>query len=364
LFSHFVQFKLNGRGSCATMATIDKNKIPDIQAMTDFLKVGISAMESDAVRELLKDRKAVPQTGTKLIELQRAAWEPMGYNADTGCKALDAIDSKDPGNREVLELKYEFMICSMKTYLRSIKDRRPAKLERSRNLSRAIILEFFDACNTRMDVPETNEVLLAHLVEKKSVPNQLIIDMQRDLLEDFGWEADHACRNLGRIEEDYGEDEEIMKKFQFWQQKAQQACMRAVRQYQASGGELPNQLGPKMGQQIQVDDELKPSFEKAKLAFQEMTADEKQKLVNNEQMQKKMQVLMKLPAEGRISYLKKLPEDDQIEFFKAQAIFHQVMMAQWQAQQGSDPSVSTDASKAGGGYAAGPTGAPSQEEMS
>lgn len=41
------------------------------------------------------------------------------------------------------------MHTAMRTYLQALRDRRPAKLEGSKPLPRATILEFFDACNTK-----------------------------------------------------------------------------------------------------------------------------------------------------------------------------------------------------------------------
>eukprot|EP00913_Durusdinium_trenchii_P028061 g26308.t1 len=111
---------------------------PTKEAMMDFLSAGIKMMQTDRTRELLKDPKAVPHAGRKLIELQRAEWSTLG-------------------NKELLDMRMKFMHTAMRTYLQALKDRRPAVLESKRPLPRASILEFFDACNTRMDLPETQE---------------------------------------------------------------------------------------------------------------------------------------------------------------------------------------------------------------
>lgn len=65
-------------------------------------------MESDGTRELLKDAVAVKHAGHKLIELQRAAWPALGFDADLGCQALDQIDglpARQGHGLEVLEAK-------------------------------------------------------------------------------------------------------------------------------------------------------------------------------------------------------------------------------------------------------------------
>lgn len=123
-------------------------KTPTKQAMLDFLRAGIKMMKTEETRAALKDG-ALPHAGHKLIDLQRAGWAPLGYDADVGCKALDQIDCADAGNKELIQVRQEFMLTAMRTYLQAVKDRRPAVLENKEPMPRAKILEFFDVCNTK-----------------------------------------------------------------------------------------------------------------------------------------------------------------------------------------------------------------------
>lgn len=53
-----------------------------------------------------------------------------------------------------------------------------------------------------MDLPETHEALLKYLAVEGKVPNEVIIGIQRDLLQDLGFEKDHACSMLSRVPKD------------------------------------------------------------------------------------------------------------------------------------------------------------------
>lgn len=335
-----------------------KMKKPNKQAMLDFLSAGVKMMETEATRELLKDRKAVPHAGHKLIELQRAQWPILGFDADIGCKALDEIDGKDEGNKVLLAERSRFMQTAMRTYLQAIKDRRPAVLEKKKPLPRAMILEFFDACNTRMDLPETKEALLKHLTTECKVPNELIIDMQTQLLEDLGYEKEHGCAMLSRVPQDFPNDAEVHQKMQMWKMKASQTCMAAVKAHQDAGGELPQLSG-----MPQVDPQLAKEMEafvpKARDAVANMSMEEKSSFFDEKRM-KKLQVFQNLPPEGRVAYVQRLGSDEKLEFMKMQMIAADMMRRggyQAQAQPNQAPAACTmDAVQ-------GPSTAPAQEQM-
>lgn len=316
-------------------------------------------MESEATRELLKDKKAVPHAGHKLIELQRAQWPILGFDADIGCKALDEIDGKDEGNKVLLAERLRFMHTTMRTYLQALKDRRPPVLEKKKPLPRAMILEFFDACNTRMDLPETKEVLLKYLTTECKVPNELIIDMQTQLLEDLGYEKEHGCAMLSRVPQDFPNDAEVGQKMQMWKMKASQTCMAAVKAHQDAGGELP-QLPAMPPVDPELAKEMEAFVPKARDAVANMSMEEKSSFFDEKRM-KKMQVFQNLPPEGRIAYVKRLGSDEKFEFMKMQMIAADMMRRggyqAGQAQPNQAPAACTmDAVQ-------GPSTAPAQEQM-
>merc|ERR1712078_150427 len=56
---------------------------------------------------------------------------------------------------------------------------------------------------------------------------ELIIKLQKDMLETLGFEREWACGKLNRIGQDFGEDRELVQGMQAWAAMAQQACRRA-----------------------------------------------------------------------------------------------------------------------------------------
>ncbi|CAJ1380530.1 unnamed protein product [Effrenium voratum] len=324
------------------------------EAMLDFLQSGIRMMQNDSTRELLKDTKAVPHAGQRLIELQRAGWAPLGFDADVGCKALDEIDCTKEGNKDLLAARQEFMFTAMRTYLQALKDRRPGSLEKKRPLPRAVILEFFDACNTRMDLPETRETLLTYLAQHGKVPNEVIIKFQTDLLEDLGFEKDHGCAMLSRITQDFPKDPEIAQKMQVWMKKASQTCMSAVKAHQEGGGQLPQTpMMPMVDKEL--TEEMQRFIAEARESVAKMSVEEKKSFMN-EKTFKKMQVFQNLPPEGRVGYVKRLGDDEKVEFMKTQMIAVELMRKEWEAGQPGGPSCTKEAMQ-------GPAAAPSQEQM-
>jgi len=295
----------------------------------DFLQGGTKMMMEDSTRALLKSR-SLKKPGQKLIELQREGWGPLGYSEDVGCSALDEIDQSFPSDTALKAARDEFCMTAMRTYLQSLEDRKPVKLEMAKPIPRDTIIEFLDACNTKMDLPETHKRLVEHMMTTNQVPNTVIVEMQRDMLEVIGWEREHGCAMLGKVGQDYPTDQELHRRMQGWQQKASQACMAAVKAYQASGGELPGSGAMPGG--IPHNPELLRLMQMARESIEKMTPEERGQHINL--MHKKVQVFMNLPPERRMSYLDKLPEPEKIEFLKGHILLMSAMRQQMEAQQG------------------------------
>lgn len=254
------------------------------------------------------------------------------------------------------------MLTAMRTYLQAVKDRRPAVLENKEPMPRAKILEFFDVCNTKMDLPETHKELLTYIAEQKKIPNELIISIQRELLEDLGFEQEHGCAVLSRIGQDYPNDVEVTQKMKIWKSKAEQSCLRAVKAHQDAGGEAPE-----MPTTPVVDKDLALAMEKvipkAKEEVSKMSEEEKQAFLGEKAM-KKLEVFQGLPSDGRLAWVKRLSDEDKVDFLKTQMLFVENLKKQMQAGQ--------QVLKMKGGYnpapctmedAQGPSRAPAQEQM-
>ncbi|CAE7397849.1 unnamed protein product [Symbiodinium natans] len=273
--------------------------------------------------------------------------------------AVMLYQGANPGNKELLQVRQEFMLTAMRTYLQAVKDRRPAVLESKKPMPRAKILEFFDVCNTRMDLPDTHKELLTYLAVQKKVPNELIISMQRELLEDMGFEQEHGCAVLSRIGQDFPNDAEMAQKLQMWKSKAEQSCMRAVRAHQEAGGELPEM------QTMVIDKELSAAMEKvipkAKEQIGAMSEEEKNAFLGEKAM-KKMEVFQQLPPDGRLAWIKRLSDEDKLEFVKIQVLFVEHLKKRMQAGQ-QVPQSGYAAAPCTMDAAQGPSRAPAQEQM-
>jgi len=324
--------------------------------MAQFLASGIRMMQSERTRELLRDASSVKHPGSKLVDLQRAGWDTLGIDRDVGCAYLNQMEKLCPGDSEILEMRSLFVQCAQRAYLSALEDRQPKKLERRKPMPRETMVEFFDACNTKMDLPETHERLQAHLQTTGQMPSQIIVGIQRDLLEVLGFEREHGCAMLSRIGQDFPNDKELHMRFAGWRQKAQSTCMHVAKKHQAGGGVVPETpSGDKA--------EMKELQEKAKAEIDTMSPMERGALI--QKMQQKTEVFMKLPPEGRTSYMAKLREADKLEFVKTQILLVSLMQQQWQQQQGvrDGSHQCSQGCSAHAGLSKSTVGAPSQQQM-
>mmetsp|Transcript_109683 Transcript_109683/g.305130 ORF Transcript_109683/g.305130 Transcript_109683/m.305130 type:complete len:334 (+) Transcript_109683:56-1057(+) len=319
---------------------------PNKHQMRDFLVAGVEMMESDGTRELLKTCSTPP--GKRLIELQRAIWDTLGVDQDLGCKALDEIappadDEDDDGG--AFELKQEFVWTAMRTYLRALDDKKPAVLETSKPMPREVIVEFFDACNARLDLPETCERLLKFFSEtaEREKRGDAIAQMQREQLEILGFEKKHGCAMLEKIPQDFPDDKELQARLQAWYSKAQQSYIMLEQ----------TMIGRRVAEEL----ESNPDMRKAKEAVDKMTPLERGTLI--ERNAQKVQAIMGMPAAAKQEHMKTLCEADRLELLQAQLIAFSVLKQQ-AAQMYMQQQHGGSGGPSGTGGVVAP---PSQEEM-
>jgi hypothetical protein len=73
-------------------------------------------------------------------------------------------------------------------------------------------------------MPETRKELRSLFLENNTVPNERVIEMQRNILKQLGYHPDFAVSCLNRIGQDFHNDREIMTKMQFFATGAEVAC--------------------------------------------------------------------------------------------------------------------------------------------
>ncbi len=73
-------------------------------------------------------------------------------------------------------------------------------------------------------MPETKEELKIIFTSTKALPNQRVIELQRSVLKLLGYNPDFAVQCLNRMQNDYGEDREVMMKMQQFALCAELSC--------------------------------------------------------------------------------------------------------------------------------------------
>jgi len=294
------------------------------EAMYDFLKTGIAMMNSDVTRELLK---GCEEPGQKLIELQREGWDVHGIDRDLGCQSLDSIQQSD---KELFSMRQTFVHTAMRTFVRTVEDRKPSVLDTKGKIPRASIIKFFDTCNTKLDLPETQEMLMLWTKENKQMPNELIVNMQKDMLESIGFEREHGCRTLSSIGDDFPGDQHLFSALMQWKSKAEQTCRMVVKVANGQLQQAGHMPGPGKGagkgvpiteiiqQQLNASPEMKALAEKAKEEVAGMAESAKEEHI--EKMQAKMEVMMKLPPGEREEAMKKNQDINKYDVVKSQVI--------------------------------------------
>merc|ERR1719213_1114783 len=109
-------------------------KKPTKEDVETFLNNGIKMMKSEKTTELLSDKKGCPRPGQKLIELQRAEWDPLNIDRDLGCQYLDEVPKHWPGDQALEDLRDDFIQTAMHTYLGCLEGRRTCVTTLSRQL--------------------------------------------------------------------------------------------------------------------------------------------------------------------------------------------------------------------------------------
>eukprot|EP00405_Crypthecodinium_cohnii_P023634 CAMPEP_0206495294 /NCGR_PEP_ID=MMETSP0324_2-20121206/48384_1 /ASSEMBLY_ACC=CAM_ASM_000836 /TAXON_ID=2866 /ORGANISM="Crypthecodinium cohnii, Strain Seligo" /LENGTH=317 /DNA_ID=CAMNT_0053979405 /DNA_START=36 /DNA_END=986 /DNA_ORIENTATION=+ len=300
---------------------------PSKEQCRQFLKMGIAAMQSSATREILKD-PAIKRPGDELKKIQRQGWDQLGFDQDIGCQALEKIEEND---HDLMEVKQEFMVASMTAYLQSLEDRKPPTLENSKRLPREVAVEFFDACNVKMQFPPFQAELVAHVQQHSEPPGPKIIAAQREILELLGYEADHGCRELERLPKDNPDDQDLQRQFQQWAYVAQ-----------STGTQIAS-----MVMRAKMNPELVRRIEKARSEVGQMS--QKEQADHLTRMQKKWEIFSKLPSADQAAYMDKQSEDQKMDLIKTQVLLTHARMAAHHHAQHQHMAAGPGGTAGGGG---------------
>lgn len=242
--------------------------------------------------------------------MQQSEWVSLGINPDFGRSVIEQIDTM--GDEEARNACHVFMHTSQAVYLQALNDRRPESLETEATMPLEKVLEFLDACNMAMETPETQKRLLEYMKDHKKMPSELIIDMQKDMLEVFGYEREHGCMCLMEIQNERPDDQELAKQFEKWHNVARMACLRSVQAFEARGGKLP-------GSSQQVSPKLQALQKQATEELDLMTPLERGIFLDS--FEEKFASLPNMSTlESMSKYMSQLDDGEKVELIKAQIL--------------------------------------------
>jgi hypothetical protein len=85
-------------------------------------------------------------------------------------------------------------------------------------------MEFFEGCNALMGLPEIKKELREIYLSTNSIPNERVIEIQRNLLKLLGFYPDFAVKCLNDVGTRFRADREVAMKMQYFALSAELAC--------------------------------------------------------------------------------------------------------------------------------------------
>lgn len=295
-------------------ATVDRAQVQR------FLESCIEMLKSETARETLKDPTS-GRPGPKIVELQKQVWDDLGVSTQDGRLAVSRIKENYPDDHaSLISLRDAFGRAVDAAYLQCLEDRRPTVLKTKEKMPRNTVLEFLDACNVKLDLPETRQLLQEHIEMTGAMPEPVINNLHNEVMELLGFEREHAQRcfdELGSSSE-FMKDREVAMSYARWRGKTSDICLTLLNERLKAGSEL------------NVDQNVRNKLYelKAKEELDSMTNDERVELLRNKS--KKVNVFRGLPDDARERHLQKMPEADKLELVKCEILMSTLVQAQSQ----------------------------------
>lgn len=279
------------------------------EELKKFFANGVAAMQSAEGRREVEAGRCIEV----IVEVQQREFDKLDIDRKTGCQAAGRQFDDD---EELRNLQQKFMRTAQVEFIRALeaKKLKPGRKE----MSKQDILDFFQACNTKITMDDVKKRLADDARRHKRVPNELMIKIQREMLETLGFQADFGCDCLNRIQTTFGQDPDIANGMRQWAMQASQACKLA--QQEADPSLQPDSKSMQEMEHIQSQ---------AASKLQGMSQAERTALLDR--MSQKVQIFQKLSAPDRLRYINKLDPKDKVEFVMSQNL----LMAQMHAQMAS-----------------------------
>jgi len=228
-----------------------------------------------------------------------------------------------PNDVALSSQKEEFAKTVDATYIQCLEDRRSANTGNLKKgkMPRSTVLEFFDACNVKMDTVDVQERLTAKIKETGRMPDTVVNEVHDEVIELLGFDREHgqACfKDFGNSNK-FAKDRDVAVAYARWRGKAANVCLMLLNKYRLDGG------------QLNVDDEIKGKLleQQAREELDHMSTEERAQLLQKNA--KKVNVFKGLPPDGRKRYLEKLGDNEKIELAKSEILMTTIQ--QYQQQQ-------------------------------
>eukprot|EP00752_Nemacystus_decipiens_P010456 g9315.t1 len=290
------------------------------EQVEEFFQRTIARLTAPEEREAIKSKVTVDtRIPALLINIQHDELERMGVGKEDGQNALNRHTREHAVHDKAAHQRVqEFTHTCQRTFIEVLRDMEPAEEETEAKLTPAQIMEFFEACDTLLALPETKESLRKEFLETQVPPDETIVGMQRAMLRTLGFAPDHGVACLNTFSKDFPDDKKLqMRLHQFMQ------CASMARQEAVLGRE---ELTRRMQmQQATMMKEHKMAMELE--ALDEAGRAELTERVSEMQRKHAMAVMTLSTQEERLAYIKGIPADEQWEIAKLKMLTRQLKMA-------------------------------------
>ncbi|CBN75032.1 conserved unknown protein [Ectocarpus siliculosus] len=309
------------------------------EQVEEFFKSTMARLTSPEEREDIKSKVTVDvRIPALLIKIQHEELEKMGVSKKDGQQALNGYTrTTAAGDKEAHQRVEDFTHTvyatftavarsvtagdrpDQRTFIEVLRDMEPAEEETEAKLTPAQIMEFFEACDTLLALPETKESLRKEFLETQVPPDETIVGMQRSMLRTLGFSPDHGVACLNAFSKDFPDDEKLQMRLQQFMR-----CASMARQEAMLGKE---ELTKRMHvHQATAMKEHKMAMELS--ALDEAGRADLTKRVSEMQRRHALAVMTLTTQEERLAYIKGIPTEEQWDIAKLKMLTRHLKMAQ------------------------------------
>ena len=212
----------------------DESNPPSRDVMVSFLVDCCDKMTKEEFMQVIIDKATLTGEGLHIaaMEFQRDELE-FRYQIERnyGSRYLGTIPNSFPDDAELINLGASFVFHAMQFYVSAVKLRGKkfvGKLKKSGGMNATQIHEFLEACNALMVMPDTKQILKEVYESTGKPPNEKVIDLQRSMLSNLGFDPDYGVSCLNRIATNFPDDRSLAMKVNQFAMAAQVACKEAT----------------------------------------------------------------------------------------------------------------------------------------